>query len=267
MIESLTPYGAILSARFRTLLQYRAAAIAGLTTQVFWGWIRVMIFEAFYLSSASEQPINLADVITYIWLGQALFRFIPWDVEKDIQQMIRDGNVAYEMLRPVDVYWLWFSRVAAMRLAPTMLRAVPMAAMAVLFFGMTLPPSWSAFGAWCLATCGAVVLACAITTCVTITLMWTVSGLGITRLLPGIVMALSGMSIPIPLLPDALQPILLALPFAGLIDMPFRLYLGNLPPNAVWWTLAIQGAWSLAFIALGRWLWSRGSRRLVVQGG
>lgn len=43
----MTPYLAILSARFRTLLQYRAAAAAGFGTQLFWGLIRMMIFEAF----------------------------------------------------------------------------------------------------------------------------------------------------------------------------------------------------------------------------
>ena len=40
-------YWAIFSARFRALLQYRAAAAAGCVTQVFWGLIRVMIFAGF----------------------------------------------------------------------------------------------------------------------------------------------------------------------------------------------------------------------------
>ncbi|MDT7580304.1 MAG: hypothetical protein QOK35_1568, partial [Pseudonocardiales bacterium] len=33
----MKPYWAVLSARFRTLLQYRAAAMAGVGTRVFWG--------------------------------------------------------------------------------------------------------------------------------------------------------------------------------------------------------------------------------------
>ena len=62
----MSPYAAILSARFRTLLQYRTAAIAGLGTQLFWGLIRVMIFEAFYRSSNAPQPMALRDVVTYL---------------------------------------------------------------------------------------------------------------------------------------------------------------------------------------------------------
>ncbi len=44
----MTPYLAVFSARIRMLLQYRAAAMAGMATQIFWGWIRVMIFAAFH---------------------------------------------------------------------------------------------------------------------------------------------------------------------------------------------------------------------------
>ena len=50
-------YVAVFGARFRALLQYRAAALAGLGTQVFWGLIRVMIFGAFYATAAEAAPI------------------------------------------------------------------------------------------------------------------------------------------------------------------------------------------------------------------
>ena len=67
----MSSYAAILSANFRTLLQYRSAAIAGLVTQIFWGLIRVMIFEAFYRSTTTEQPMTLNEVITIrlAWAG------------------------------------------------------------------------------------------------------------------------------------------------------------------------------------------------------
>lgn len=54
-------YWATLSARFRTLLQYRAAALAGMGTQLFWGLVRVMIFEAFFRSTIAEQPMSADD--------------------------------------------------------------------------------------------------------------------------------------------------------------------------------------------------------------
>ena len=52
-MTNIRPYAAILGARFRMLLQYRAAAIAGLWTQIFFGLILIMIYEAFYRSSSA----------------------------------------------------------------------------------------------------------------------------------------------------------------------------------------------------------------------
>ena len=52
-------YLALTAARFRVLLQYRAAAMAGIVTQLFWGLIRMMIFLAFYGSSSRAQVLEL----------------------------------------------------------------------------------------------------------------------------------------------------------------------------------------------------------------
>ncbi|KKK89381.1 hypothetical protein LCGC14_2733670, partial [marine sediment metagenome] len=121
----MRPYLAILSARFRALLQYRAAAVAGMGTQVFWGLIRTMIFVAFFEGSSADSPMSKADVVAYIWLGQAFFAMFPLRVDAEVAEMIRTGNVAYELLRPVDIYSLWMARSIAARIAPPILRAGP----------------------------------------------------------------------------------------------------------------------------------------------
>ncbi|MGD0111413.1 MAG: ABC transporter permease, partial [Armatimonadota bacterium] len=116
-------YRAIVSARFRMLLQYRAAAAAGFGTQLFWGLIRVMIFEAFYRSTTAAQPMTLPQVVDYIWLGQATFVMtLTYYMDLDIMAMVRSGTVVYELLRPLDLYALWFSRSVASRAAPMLLR-------------------------------------------------------------------------------------------------------------------------------------------------
>ena len=263
----MNAYGAIFSARCRVLLQYRAAAIAGLSTQLFWGFIRVMIFDAFYRSTTSPQPMSYTEVTTYIWLGQAMLLMIMFGVDTDVRAMIRSGAVAYELLRPLDLYALWFSRAVALRTAPVLLRAVPIFIIAGLFLGLHSPPSWPSAIAWIGATLGALFLGSAIATLLTISLLWTISGEGISRLVPAVQLIFSGMIIPLPLFPDWAQPILNLLPFRGLADVPFRLYMGHIPPEQAIGELLHQAAWTLALVALGRWVLARGLRRLVVQGG
>lgn len=263
----MSGYVAVFSARFRTLLQYRAAAIAGLATQLFWGLIRVMIFTAFYESSSAEQPMSLPEVVSYIWLSQAMFRLLPWGVDPDIRGMIRSGAVAYEMLRPLDIYSLWLTRGIANHAAPTLLRALPMLPAAFLFFGMSPPASLAGAVACAACLCGALLLSATIATLMAILMLWTVSGEGIGRLMMIAMGFLSGMFVPLPLFPDWAQRTLNLLPYRGLVDIPLRLYLGHLSPSALPGLLLFQAAWIAAFVMAGRMLLVAGHKRLVVQGG
>ena len=264
--QGMISYWAVLSAQFRSLLQYRAAALAGLGTQVFWGLIRVMIFQAFFRSTTVEQPMELGDVLTYVWLGQAFLALLPWQ-DNAVRSLIRTGGVGYELLRPVDLYGFWYCRSLAFRTAPTLLRAVPLIAFAGVFMGMDAPASWAAAGAFAASMIGAILLSSAITTLFSITMMWTISGDGVFALAPGIVGLLSGMLVPIPLFPDWAQTVLNILPFRGLVDTPYRFYLGHIPVGDLPLLLAHQMVWVVAIVLIGRWMLSRGLRRLVIQGG
>jgi len=262
-------YLSLFGARFKTLIQYRAAAVAGFGTQLFWGLIRVMILEAFFRNSTAAQPMTLSETITYIWLGQAFFAMMPFSANPDpeVRNMIRTGSVAYELARPLDLWGLWYARAVAARSAPTLLRAVPMFLAAVPFFGMALPPSaWSAL-AWALSMAGALLLVSAFSTVITISLLWTISSDGITRIMPALVLLGSGLVLPLPLFPESFQAVLRALPFSAMADEPFRLYMGHLPPEAAPAVLLKQALWTAAFALAGRFLMARGARRLVVQGG
>ena len=260
-------YWAALSARFRALLQYRAAALAGMATQLFWGLIRVMIFEAFYRSTTAGQPMSAGEVMTYIWLGQAFFAILPSRADDDMREQIRSGGVGYELLRPVDLYAFWYCRSLAWRSAPVLLRAPPLIVFALLLVNMDPPASWDSAAAFALSMCAAILLSAAFTTLFNITLMWTISGDGVNALAPAFVMVLSGMLLPVPLYPDWAQTALNILPFRGLMDTPFRLYMGHIPSSALALHLAHQLAWTVAIVILGRWILSRGIRRLVIQGG
>lgn len=260
-------YWALLSARFRSLLQYRSAAIAGAVTQVFWGLIRVMIFEAFYRSSTQPQPMNIQDVTTYIWLSQAFLILIPWSLDVDLRNLIRTGGVGYELVRPVDLYTYWYTRAIAGHTAPVALRVVPIILFAAAFMSLQPPASIAAAASFVITLIAAVLLSSAITTFLNITMLWTISGEGVAIIMRAFVNAFSGILVPLPLFPEWSQPVMNLLPFKGIIDAPFRLYMGHIPAEELPIHLAHQLIWIAIMILLGRWILTRGLRKLVVQGG
>ena len=263
----MKPYLAVLSARFRMLLQYQAAALAGFLTQFFWGFLRVMIFTGFFHSTTAAMPMTLAETINYIWLGQALLLLLPFRGDGEVMQMVRTGNVAYELVRPVDLYWMWYSRAIAQRVAPVILRAAPMLIIAGLFLGLQGPASPGAFAAFMLSLIGSALLGSAITTFLSISLFWTVSGEGITRLVYATVWALCGILVPLPFFPDWMQPVLNALPFRGMFDVPFRLYMGHIPLRDFPPLFLHQLAWAAGLVVGCRLLLARLMKRVIIQGG
>ncbi|MFV2089401.1 MAG: ABC transporter permease [Pseudomonadales bacterium] len=268
-------YLAIILVRCKMLLQYRAAAFAGFATQLFWGFIKVMVFVAFYASAISEPPMTLQQVLVYIWLGQALLVLLPWNVDPEIATQIRSGGVAYELLRPLDLYSFWFARTLAFRAAPTLLRMLPMLA----FTYFVLP--WIGLGSWALpppaslesgvlficAAFGTLFLSTAFTMVLHVTLLWTISGEGVNRMMPGVVPVLAGLIIPLPLFPDWLQGALYWQPFRGMADVPFRIYSGHIPPGEAVLELGMQWLWVVVLVGFGMWLLARARHKLVVQGG
>lgn len=264
-------YLAIVRLRFVLLLQYRVAAFAGIVTQFVFGFIMIFTLEAFYSSSAGASPMSFDQIVTYVWLGQMLLAMLPWSGDSDVQALIRNGNVAYELCRPLDLYGHWYFRAMALRTAPTLLRAVPLFIVTAFLlpqrYALSFPASWAAFFAFLLAELGALLLGCAITNLMNISLLWTISGEGINRIVPALVTILSGMVYPLPLYPEWSWKILEILPFAGLVDTPFRFFVGHLSPHQILLYFSRQLIWTVILVVFGRWLLSRGLKRVVVQGG
>ena len=238
MISSLArPYLAVAGARFRLLLQYRAAALAGFVTQCWWGAIKVMVLTAFF-SGAATTPMTMRQTIDYIWLAQAFLRLLPWSADPEVARMMRTGDVLYERLRPVDAHTFWYARAVALRTAIPLLRAIPLVLMTGILFPLIglsewalSPPAGSSAGLLFAGSMAlTVALAAAISTILDILVVATLSDRGVNTVIGPIVTVLSGSLVPLPLFPDWLQPMLALQPFAGLVDTPFRIYSGRLSP-------------------------------------
>lgn len=260
-------YWAVFGARFRVLLQYRAAALAGVGTQLFWGLIRVMIFAGFYASTSAEQPMTYEETVNFVWLSQAMFLLVMFRIDGEVAEMVRSGTVAYELVRPLDLYRFWLCRCLAARTAPLFLRMVPFLLLAGLFLGLDGPASPTAFLLFLVSFAGAILLGAAIATIMTTVLLWTMNPVGVNYFVMTGAYVFSGAVLPLPLYPDWMQTALEIMPFRGLADTPFRIYMGHMAGWEALGALAQQGAWIVAFVAAGRWFVSVSVRRVVAQGG
>jgi ABC-2 type transport system permease protein len=266
------PYLAILSSRFALMLQYRTAAFAGFVTQCWWGLLKIMVLMAFY-AGAPHQPITLAQAVTYTWLGQGLLGLLPWNADLQISEAVETGNVAYERLRPVDTYGLWFMRAIAQRAGGTALRVVPMFLLAAAVLPLTgmhawswqLPPTAMATVLFAVSISLTVLLSSAFVVILNVAVV-ALKTRRAANIAPVLVNPLSGMIIPLALMPAWAQGFLFWQPFAGLVDIPYRIYFANLSGAAALAGIFAQALWITIFVICGRWWLQRVMARLDMQG-
>lgn len=119
--------------KFITGLQYRSAALAGIFTQLFFGFIYISVYIACYESNNGNLPMPLDELVSFLWLNQAFFSLIYlWYKDKDILNLIKTGNLSYELCRPQDLYFMWFSKILGEKLSSSLLRFFPVILIAVL---------------------------------------------------------------------------------------------------------------------------------------
>ncbi|MFK9092655.1 ABC transporter permease [Bacillus salipaludis] len=264
-------YGSVLKLRLSMGMQYRAAALAGVATQFFWGFITIMVFEAFYEYTAQTQPISLREIITYIWLQQAFLVFITmWFRDNELFELITSGNIAYELCRPCDLYGFWYAKLLAQRVSSAILRCFPILIVSFLLpkpYNMAFPPSLTTFLLFITALLLGLFLLVAISMFLYISVFVTMSPAGSLLLFTILGEFFAGLIIPVPLMPLWLQKIANVLPFRWTADFPFRVYSGHIPQNEAMIGILIQLGYLLVLVLLGRFALNRAVGKVVVQGG
>ncbi len=263
-------YLALFRVRFQNEMQYRVAALAGVCTQFVWGFMEILLFRAFY-QVGGEMPMTFSQLVTYEWLQQAfLALFMLWFWDKDIIEAITGGNIAYELARPMDLYNMWFTRVAAQRIARALLRCLPILLVAFLLpepYRMSLPVSFGAFLLFVVSTALGLCVVAALTMLVYALTFFTMSASGVRIFAASIAELLSGAVVPLPFFPEKWRLLAELSPFAAVQNLPLRLYSGNLAGDEALFYLGMQVFWLVALVLLGRILLRLMRRRLVVQGG
>lgn len=265
-IRSLRPYFTVFRLRALMETQYRAAALGGLVTQVFFGLVYIFLYTTLY---AGESPDMLRDTITYVWLQQMFFRMM-FSNDGELQNLILSGGVAYMLVRPVDQHRFWVCRDVGGRLVGAMMRMIPMLLVQFLLpveLRIALPDGWLSLVQFVTSLLIGCVCLCELMSITDAVVMKTLDKRGISAILNLTMLTFSGNVIPLTLFPDGLQTLIRYQPFAQALDAPIRMYqqCASLPEWAL--NVAVQLAWIVILRLIGRKMWQKRLDNMIVQGG
>lgn len=270
----LRPCLSILKMQVMAKLQYRAAAWTQLSTIILSAIVQIIIILAFFrfgLRSDDMTGMNAAQAVGYIWLVHMTLPLLPgMSLDTEVREKIRNGDIGIELCRPLDLYAHWFARAAALRVGPFLLNIVPVTMVALLLpepYRLHAPASLAGLLAAITTLAFGLVLTCATMGLTYVVLMHVNWGDGPIYVMAGVTDLLSGANLPLQLWPAFMQRFLFLQPFAGIVDIPLRLYLGTLSPSAFLQVAVIQLVWSALLISAGSLLMKRTLTKLVIQGG
>ncbi|NLO49241.1 MAG: ABC transporter permease [Clostridiales bacterium] len=264
-------YLSVFKIRFSAVIQYRAAALAGIATQFAWGFLEIFAFRTIYSGNESGFPMPFSQLSSYIWLQQAfLALFMTWFYDRDILDAISSGNISYELSRPLDLYGRWFFQTAANRVARALLRCAPILVVAFFLpgpFRLSLPENGvQALGFLVSLALGLGVVVAFGMLIYTLT-FYTLSSTGLWAVFAMLADFMSGSVIPLPFFPSGIRKIAELLPFASMQNLPLRIYVGNIAGSDMLIGLVLQCFWLLSLVIFGRLIMRRALTKVTVHGG
>lgn len=241
-----------------------------LTTQFFWGMMLVFIYMALY-ANGGIASMSLTQVITYTWLHQAFYAFLNVRLnDKEISDSIKSGNVAYEIIRPYNLYYWWYIKSISKRIASGMLRFMPVIIISLLLpapYGLTLPSSFLNFILFLVS----LILGCLVVSGINMLVhtigFYTYNEDGISNMLNTIMEFLAGEFMPVALLPMFIQKSTYYLPFRLIGDLPFRIYSNNVGISEGLISIGLQIIWIFILVILGNYIVKKSLNKVFIQGG
>jgi len=180
--------------------------------------------------------------------------------------MIRQGQIAVEMTRPLDLQLRIFAESVG-EIGTFLVQRLPLFLVAWLLFGLKLPESPALWGAFLVSLLlGQVVLFLFdwIFACLAfyVTETW---GLSVVRV--GVGSFFSGALVPLAMMPGWLQNVAAGMPFAQALSVPISFLSGITPLSEAPRLWLIQVLWLVVLLVLSRAVFRVAVRKVTVQGG
>lgn len=268
MIGSLRMYGVFTRKSFQRAAAYRFDAWTRILGNVIMLFIWGFIWYALYRGKGSVESITFHSMLSYILISQALQGIHGAGTPLwEIQERVRTGDIAMEMLRPYDYPLRMLFTDFGSIFFYFLTAVLPLYTVIFLIFGPLMPTSLSQ---WVLFILSAI-LGYFIRYCIELTFglftFWLVETGGVEDIFYFSISLFSGSVVPLWFFPDWLENVARYLPFQGIYFVPNSIFVGQLSGPALLMALLTQVFWLAGCYALLRYVWAKASMKIVVQGG
>jgi ABC-2 type transport system permease protein len=256
------------AAGFRRYATYRRATLAGAFTNTVFGVIKVSIlFAAAETAGGTVAGYDRAALSTYTWISQGLIAVVWVFMWTPVTQRVRTGDVAIDLGRPVHPVAAWLAEDLGRAGQACLFRFFAPLVVGGLLFGLRVPEHAATVPLFAVSVALAVVVSFGGRLLVSLVAFWLVDVRGVLNLYLLTSNVLCGLLVPIHFLPGWARAVAYATPFPSMLQTPVDLVTERSTGSGALGLLAVQVGWAAVLLAAAVWVFERGTRRLVVQGG
>lgn len=263
-------YAAVAVSGFRRHATYRLATAAGVFTNTVFGFILAYTFAALWDERPRLGGYDQAQALTFVWVSQgllAVMAFLGGGFQEEVQERIRNGDIAIDLYRPVDLQLWWLAADLGRAGFQLLGRGVVPLAVGALFFELALPTDPLRWLAFLLSVLLGFAVGFALRYLVALCAFWLLDGTGVNMASHVLSMFFSGMLLPLTVFPGGFGVVARLLPWASVLQVPVDVLLGRHTGAGLAGVLAFQVGWMVVLLGMGRLVQSWATGKVVVQGG
>jgi ABC-2 type transport system permease protein len=252
---------------FVNTLAFRLRYYTGIVTYFIYVSVYYFIWKAIYQQNASIEGFDFAHMLTYIGVGWIIRSLYFNNIDQDLAYQVIEGRLAMDLIKPVNIQFMYVARAAGEAVFRLVLLTVPTAIVLFMVYPLRGPASWGSAAGSLVSIGLSFLIVAAINFAVGTFALRLQSILGLLRAKFFLLELFSGLLLPMTFFPHFAQKILDFMPFQYISYIPMLIYLGKLHGADLMRAMAIQVFWVVALMAIGDGLWRWATGKLIIQGG
>jgi ABC-2 type transport system permease protein len=248
-------------------MAYRMPFILNMCASLFFMLANYFLWKAIFNGHETLGGFNWEQMKAYLVISLVSNTIMSYYSESRIANIIIDGNVVMDLLKPIDFQKARFAEAAGISVFEGIVSAILTGLVMWISAGIATPKTilmWSLFVISFLLAQG---LKFCVIYLFSLLCFWTTNSLGIAWGRAAITNLFSGALVPLAFFPSVLQKICTYLPFQGILHTPALIYLGKMGGTSALLAILVQMLWIVLLWVAGKWLWSAAVKQVTVYGG
>ena len=230
-----------------------------ITSAFFW--------KALYKDQSMVGGVDAQSMLTYIIISSALSVLLITNVERRIEKSVEQGTVATDMIKPVNLFGVYFAEDIGSILALTFQNMLPILLIGSLMIKVPAMADIRELPMFIVSVILSFLINWLIAALFGMMAFTAVNIDALIQVKKHLLRLLSGSIIPIWFFPDSVAKVLSALPFVYIYQLPLSIYIGRGDRAEQLFQMKIQLLWLVILSILFFYAQNRVMRKVMVQGG